>query len=59
MPSTIFGLLACWNGHFKKNESAENLKSNLLCLMWTIRRERNARVFEDNVDYHLFLEASH
>jgi hypothetical protein len=47
MPSKVGGLFACWwlGGH---SQSAVVWKMVLLCLVWCLWLERNARCFEDS-----------
>ena len=48
MPSSVVGLLACWQGHFGRLRNGVIWKIVPPCLMWCIWKERNNRCFEDS-----------
>ena len=48
MPERVLDMLAFWRGQGGNLSIMDVWRQALLCLMWTIWRERNARCFEDH-----------
>ena len=46
MPNSVVYLLACWKGRFAKHCNGDIWSAIPLCIMWTVRRECNNKVFE-------------
>jgi hypothetical protein len=47
MLERVIDLLACWRGQVGSHSVLDMWRIALLCLMWTIWRERNSRCFVD------------
>ena len=47
MPKMVVDLLAYWKGRFARHCNVDIWNAIPLCIMWTIWKERNYRVFED------------
>jgi hypothetical protein len=47
MPRRVIELLDCWRGQLGSRSVLAVWRMSLLCLMWSIWREQNARCFED------------
>jgi len=47
MPERVIDFLACWKGLVGTRSAIVVWRIALLCLMWTVWREWNARCFED------------
>ena len=46
MPKRVVDLLAWWEGWFSRHRNGDIWNAISLCIMWTIWKERNNRVFE-------------
>ena len=47
MPSSVLGLLECWQGCFGKHRNFPIWRAVPHCLLWSLWRERNGRSFEN------------
>ncbi|GFS36279.1 hypothetical protein Acr_00g0045080 [Actinidia rufa] len=58
MPRSVRDLFACWSQKSVRGHRRRAWRAALLCLFWSIWRERNLRAFEDIENSLIFLKTS-